>query len=55
MELKLEEMYEHTQTEFPKDNTAVSRVFSEWLNDGDSDKSLHMLYTENHVVEKLTN
>ncbi len=55
MVVKMEETFQAIPKELPKDNKTVSQLYNEWLIGRETDKAQHLLYTDYHEVEKLTN
>lgn len=51
--LDLEKIYSGLTTQKPEQNKTVKELYDAWLGGIDSDKSLNLLHTEYHAVEKL--
>ena len=52
---QLGQMFHDVPKEKPSENPAVDKAYQAWLGGADSDKASHMLYTDYHEVEKMTN
>ena len=52
---QLETKYKSIQKEWPTENENLHTVYLDWLGGKSTDKADHMLYTEYHEVEKMTN
>jgi len=52
---QLDQTYKNLSKETPSENPKVQEIYNEWLGGNSSDKADHMLYTEYHEVEKMTN
>ena len=53
--VQLDQRYKNLDKETPFENAYVEEVFKDWLGGKSTDKADHMLYTEYHEVEKMTN
>ncbi|KAK6171300.1 hypothetical protein SNE40_019518 [Patella caerulea] len=52
---RVNELYKSEKTISPFDHADVKRIYDEWLNGTDSEKSNSLLHTQYHEVEKMTN
>jgi len=52
---QLDQTYKNLGKETPTENASVEEIYKEWLGGKSTDKADHMLYTEYHEVEKMTN
>ena len=52
---QLDQTYKNLGKETPTENANVEDIYKEWLGGKCTDKADHMLYTEYHEVEKMTN
>ena len=52
---QLETKYKSLQKQWPTENEILQAVYLEWLGGKSTDKADHMLYTDYHEVEKMTN
>lgn len=52
---KLNEIHKKLEKQWPHENGDVEKIYQNWLGNRNSDKADHMLYTEYHEVEKMTN
>ena len=52
---QLETKYKSLQKQWPTENENLQTVYLEWLGGKSTDKADHMLYTDYHEVEKMTN
>ena len=51
----LEEAYKDLKKEWPSENKEVGVAYNQWLGGVATDKADHLLYTNYHEVEKMTN
>jgi hypothetical protein len=51
----VEALYNTPQKDNPLHNKLVDRLYVEWLGHAESEKAKHMLHTQYHEVEKITN
>ena len=51
----LENKFKTLVKQWPNENENVDAVYLEWLGGKSTDKADHMLYTDYHEVEKMTN
>jgi len=52
---QLDQNYKDLEKETAFENPNVEEIYKEWLGGKNTDKADHMLYTEYHEVEKMTN
>ena len=52
---QLDQNYKNLDKEIASENSNVEEIYKEWLGGKSTDKADHMLYTEYHEVEKMTN
>ncbi|XP_060696341.1 cytosolic Fe-S cluster assembly factor narfl isoform X1 [Hemiscyllium ocellatum] len=50
---QVEELYTSVKVQAPEANESVKKLYEQWLEGADSSKSLKMLHTQYHAVEKL--